>query len=48
MRAVRWANSYGYQTRFERADGALHQIDEGIYQVRHHAWAWIKGFHLQN
>lgn len=42
-----WA-SIGYTTRFDKAAGAPHYIDEALYGVRAAGWGWIKDFNLEN
>ena len=31
-----------------RLDGAPHYLDETIYHPREAAWAWMRGFNLEN
>ena len=35
-------------TRFDLIVGAPHYIDEAIYHPREAAWAWMRGFILNN
>lgn len=40
--------SWGYETHFERVEGAGHYIDEATYGIRATAWAWIEEFTRRN
>ena len=46
--AETWMNKYGYTTRFDLIDGGPHYLDEAIYHPREAAWAWMRGFNLEN
>ena len=46
--ASTWKQQYGYTTRFDLIEGAPHYLDEATYQVRAAAWAWMRGYTLEN
>ena len=43
-----WASAFGYETEFVRVEGGPHKLLESEYGIRAQAWAWMRGFNMEN